>query len=196
MLVAIAVSVGAVSANGGVHETSRRSIESDNRSMAPAGLRPWDGDVGVAGSGLSLGGAAGSAGADSDAGVADEADSTLSGAESAPPTGDVEDSRRMDAGASAEGQALDGIEAIICSYVWPCGEALAVAACESGHGTDGRLDGAWAVGGSSYGVFQINAIHAYRWPDFWEAWMIAERNVAWAYELWAEQGWRPWSCRP
>lgn len=95
-----------------------------------------------------------------------------------------------------EAPPLDGLEALVCSYPWPCDEALAVARCESGVNAAGRLDGAAAVGGSSYGLFQINAIHAYRWPEFWDGWMDPAKNTDWAFQLWSEQGWIPWSCRP
>jgi len=91
----------------------------------------------------------------------------------------------------------DGLEALVCSYAWPCQEALAVARCESGVDATGKLDGVFATSSrSSYGLFQINAIHARRFPDFWESWMDPSKNTAWAFQIWSEQGWRPWSCRP
>lgn len=90
----------------------------------------------------------------------------------------------------------EGLEAIVCSYSWPCDQALAVARCESGVDHAGRLDGAFATSGSSYGLFQLNGIHARRFPDFWEKWMDPATNVAWAYQIWTEQSWQPWSCRP
>lgn len=95
-----------------------------------------------------------------------------------------------------EAPPLDGLEALICSYSWPCAEALAVARCESGVDAAGRLAGTAAVGGSSYGLFQINAVHAYRWPQFWDEWMDPTKNTEWAFQLWSEQGWSPWTCRP
>lgn len=95
-----------------------------------------------------------------------------------------------------EALPLDGLEALVCSYPWPCAEALAVARCESGVDAAGRLNGTAAVGGSSYGLFQINAVHAYRWPEFWDEWMDPTKNTDWAFQLWSEQGWSPWTCRP
>ena len=90
-----------------------------------------------------------------------------------------------------------GLEALVCSYSWPCEQALAVARCESGVDSAGKLDGIYAVSSrNSYGLFQINSIHARRFPDFWESWMDPAKNTAWAYQIWSEQGWRPWSCRP
>ena len=79
---------------------------------------------------------------------------------------------------------------------WPCAEAIAVAACESGRDLSGRLDGNRATNGNNYGLFQINGIHAWRWPDFYEAWMDPVRNTQFAFEIWSESGWGPWSCKP
>jgi hypothetical protein len=82
------------------------------------------------------------------------------------------------------------LEALICSYAWPCQEALHVKWCES----RGNWDTIGA--GANYGGFQINAVHAGRFPGFWESWMDPAQNTAWAFQLWSEQGWRPWACRP
>ncbi len=90
----------------------------------------------------------------------------------------------------------DGLEGIICSKPWPCDEAIAVASCESGTDRNGRLDGNWATNGNNFGLFQINGIHADRWPDFYTSWMDPVKNIEWAYEIWSVSGWRPWSCRP
>ena len=96
---------------------------------------------------------------------------------------------------NAAGCDTGPIERAICAVFGADGpDAIAIAGCESGRDTMGRLDGWWASSGSSYGLFQINAIHAGRWPDFWSAWMT-ERNIAYAYEIWSEQGWSPWACR-
>mgnify|MGYP001388050227 CR=1 FL=1 len=87
------------------------------------------------------------------------------------------------AGWDAGEAGVDGIEGLVCSYEWPCGEALAVARCESG------LDpNAVSPDGANIGVFQINVVHGY-YPG-----LIA--NVAKAYEIWRDQGWAPWSCKP
>jgi hypothetical protein len=87
-------------------------------------------------------------------------------------------------------------EAIICALPWPCNQAIAVASCESGLDRSGHLDGNWATNGNYYGLFQIGSIHAWRWPDFWDAWMDPARNAQYAYDIWSESGWRPWSCQP
>ncbi len=89
----------------------------------------------------------------------------------------------------------DSIEAILCGLPWNCAEAIAIAACESGRDMAGRLDGNWATNGNHYGLFQISYIHAHRWSDFYENWMDPAKNAQWAYEIYAQQGWYPWSCR-
>jgi hypothetical protein len=90
----------------------------------------------------------------------------------------------------------DGFEAIICSKPWPCAEAIEVASCESGLDRHGRLDGNWAKNGNNYGLFQINSIHSYRWPDFYQDWMDPVKNTEWAFEIWSRSGWVPWECNP
>lgn len=85
------------------------------------------------------------------------------------------------------------IEQLICSYSWDCATALRVAHCES------RLNPAVvSSGGGNLGLFQVNTIHRSRWEamGYSRADMLtAGPNVAVAYSLWSEQGWRPWSCR-
>jgi hypothetical protein len=86
--------------------------------------------------------------------------------------------------------APGSIEAIICSHPWPCQEALAVAACESGlHPTS-------IGGGRNYGLFQINAVHAGRFPGFWDLWSDPATNASWAYQIWSGRGWQAWGCKP
>lgn len=87
------------------------------------------------------------------------------------------------------------IEALICSYPWPCGEALNVSRCEAG---PDYIAGFNASGHA--GSFQISPLHAWRFAqwgwDFWVDALVVARNVAVAFEIWLEQGWRPWSCKP
>ena len=78
---------------------------------------------------------------------------------------------------------------IVAAYDWPLNEAFAVVDCESSWNP---LAVSWD--GSSYGLFQINAIHFWRWPNAWSEWMLPEVNTAWAWELYQEQGWGIWSC--
>jgi hypothetical protein len=97
--------------------------------------------------------------------------------------------------AAAIAVPTDGLEAIICALPWPCQQAINVAACESGRDMQGRLDGNFATNGNNFGLFQINGIHANRWPDFYQNWMDPAKNAQWAYEIYAQQGWYPWDCR-
>lgn len=81
-----------------------------------------------------------------------------------------------------------GIEAVICAYPWDCYTAIRVARCES------TLN-PFAVGAGSYGLMQIQAsVHAWKWPTFWEDWMIPERNLQYAWEIYQGRGWYAWSC--
>ena len=84
------------------------------------------------------------------------------------------------------------IEALICSYSWPCEEALAVAYCESGS----DLYAAPEENPGHRGIFQLGEVHAWRFERRGWDWgvdgLVLERNIAIAYELWLEQGWSPW----
>lgn len=86
----------------------------------------------------------------------------------------------------------DGIPGLICSYSWPCAEAVSVAWCESRH----QPLATGALG--ERGLFQLR-------PEYHQA--RADRlfgpganlydpyiNTATAHSLWLELGWQPWSC--
>ncbi len=81
------------------------------------------------------------------------------------------------------------VEARICSYQWPCAEALAVAFCES------RYDPAARNSSGAKGLWQFMPVHDWRLgpgETFYDP-VVATRI---AYEVWSEQGWTPWeSCR-
>ncbi|MBK5222053.1 MAG: transglycosylase SLT domain-containing protein [Acidimicrobiia bacterium] len=72
-------------------------------------------------------------------------------------------------------------------------QAIAVAHCES------TLNpGAISPGGGNWGLFQINSVHRARvnqlgfgWNEMLHPW----QNAQVAADIWAQQGWRPWSCR-
>lgn len=98
------------------------------------------------------------------------------------------------------------IERTIAQYDWPCAQAIAVAGCESGYDALGRLDGWWASNGASFGLFQVNAINQYAdashtrikpgWETFTEDWMLPERNIWYAHEVYVDWGgWGAWACR-
>ena len=94
-------------------------------------------------------------------------------------------------GVEGEVVSYTALGEIVAAYDWPLNEAFAVVDCESGWTPD-----AVSWDGSSYGLFQVNSIHSWRWPSFWDTWYNAVDNTRYAYELWLEQGWAPWSCAP
>ena len=90
---------------------------------------------------------------------------------------------------------LTEIELLICRLSWPCEQALQVARCESGSD--------YIAGANSSGhicTYQISwhfhhkRFEAHGWG--YEDAFVPERNIQVAHEIWLEQGWRPWSCRP
>ena len=86
-------------------------------------------------------------------------------------------------------QATQDLRALVAAYPWPSGEAWAVIMCElSGN------PAAYNMG--NYGAFQINAVHAGRVAGDLASLFDPTVNVRVAYEIWADQGWGPWACRP
>lgn len=97
---------------------------------------------------------------------------------------------------------------MLCSFDWPCHEAVAVVygptppnarapiGCPNGESNGDPL----AQNGDHAGIFQL----ARRWHEgrflargwTWADAFNAERNAVIAYEIWQDQGWSPWSCRP
>ncbi len=80
------------------------------------------------------------------------------------------------------------IEALACSYDWPCLEAVSVMLCESGG------DPAAYNPGGAKGLMQLMPIHQWRAPggDFFDA----ATNLEVSYALYLDQGWGPWVCKP
>jgi hypothetical protein len=79
---------------------------------------------------------------------------------------------------------------LVRQYDWPVEEALAVAWCESRHDP-----GAVSPDGQNLGLFQINVIHEGKLQPG-ESLLDPVVNVRIAYQIWADQGWGPWSCKP
>lgn len=71
-------------------------------------------------------------------------------------------------------------------------QAVRVATCES------SLDHtAISPGGGNWGLFQINTVHRARVEAMgytWDQMLLPFENAQVAAAIWAEQGWRPWSC--
>lgn len=78
------------------------------------------------------------------------------------------------------------LEQLVCSYSWPCQQALAVMNCES-HGNVLASDG-----GYNAGLFQIAIAYHSRRLRPGESLYQAEANIRIAHEIWTEQSWRPW----
>jgi len=78
-------------------------------------------------------------------------------------------------------------EQIICAYSWDCNTALYFARQESG--SDYQAD---CNNSGHCGTWQIDcALHGWRFTtSCWTAGI--EENTAVAYQLWLEQGWKPW----
>lgn len=71
-------------------------------------------------------------------------------------------------------------------------QAIRVAHCES------TLNpGAVSPGGGNWGLFQINKVHRKRVNDLgfsWDEMLYPWQNAVVAADIWAHQGWGPWSC--
>lgn len=91
------------------------------------------------------------------------------------------------AASAPEPASAPSLADLVCSYGWPCAEALSVMQCESG----GR-NVQNASGGPFIGPFQLWTGHARAGENLWDV----ATNVAVAYRIWSAQGWGPWECRP
>jgi len=81
----------------------------------------------------------------------------------------------------------------IAAYPWPIEEACRVSFCESTWQSD-----AVSPDGSNLGYFQINAVHSWRVGGPGNLYRLLDpaTNVSVAYDIWREQGWGPWACKP
>jgi hypothetical protein len=81
-------------------------------------------------------------------------------------------------------------EPLIARYSWPVAEALSVLHCESEGDAAAYRDG-------NYGLFQVNAIHAWRVGGDLAALFDPATNVRVAFDVWRDNaGWGPWACKP
>ena len=86
-------------------------------------------------------------------------------------------------------QAAPSCPAEVYEYAWPVDQACSVSWCESRWLPD-------AIGGSNYGLFQVNAVHRGRVGGDVLRLLEPATNVRIAYDLWRAEGWGPWSCKP
>lgn len=83
------------------------------------------------------------------------------------------------------------VAGLIALYPWPYQEAVRIATCESNL----RADALNRASGAA-GVFQI--------VPRWHGWRVGPAeslfnpavNVRVAFEIWGEQGWNAWECKP
>lgn len=68
-------------------------------------------------------------------------------------------------------------------------EAVEVARCESGLNPE-------ATNGQYRGLFQLGRYHYWRLDEHGWSWSDPLHNAQAASDLYGEQGWGPWSCRP
>jgi len=80
---------------------------------------------------------------------------------------------------------------LVCSYSWHCHEALAVVQCESGGNAN-----ATSPDGQNLGLFQINLVHIARVDGNSSLLYDPVINTRVAYDIWLDQSWIPWSCKP
>jgi len=90
----------------------------------------------------------------------------------------------------AEAPKALSITDIICSFSWPCWEAISVATCESG------LNPYAENPSGAQGLFQMmRQFHTWRYHG--GNWFDPMTNARAAYSLWAESGtWYHWVCKP
>lgn len=87
-------------------------------------------------------------------------------------------------------QRPQSLEDRICSFSWPCDQALRVARCES------TMNPRAVSRGGHIGLFQLSPGHSVRIGVSPSDLFDADVNMRAAWALWSEQSWRPWSCRP
>lgn len=79
---------------------------------------------------------------------------------------------------------------------WDCDEAKQVAWCESRINPK-AISPTNRNGTRDYGLMQINNG---AWQEYfgkrWAQVLNAEQNIAMAYEIYSQYGWRPWTCAP
>ena len=87
------------------------------------------------------------------------------------------------------------IEAVICSYDWPCQDAKKIAFCESSNRVN-IVSKPNSNGTRDHGLFQINdGAWKQAFYNRWDQVLELEMNVKLANEIWKLYGWSPWVCK-
>ena len=97
------------------------------------------------------------------------------------------------------------IDRLLSPYGWPLIEAKKIAWCESNWSPNARRTdtGRFRAETGDWGLFQINGVHRWRAPSaVWDLYEnqppseeAVEANIEFAYRLYREKGWSPWSCK-
>ena len=109
------------------------------------------------------------------------------------PDGIIEPIKTTTTAASAQ-----TIEELLCSniYSWQCSDVKQVAWCESRMNPQ-AISPTNRNGSQDFGLMQINDG---AWQKYfgkrWAQVLNAEQNIAMAYEIYSQYGWRPWTCAP
>ncbi|MYE37957.1 MAG: lytic transglycosylase domain-containing protein [Candidatus Spechtbacteria bacterium SB0662_bin_43] len=93
---------------------------------------------------------------------------------------------------SGDALSEQAVLSLVSQYDWDHQEALDVSFCESGRNPNAIFIN-YTTRDYSIGLFQINLFQdlARHRPSV-EWLLVPENNVAYAYKLWSEDGWRPW----
>ncbi len=100
---------------------------------------------------------------------------------------------------SMETPQVSDIEKLICfvGSEWDCGEAIAVAWCESWH-TPHSVSPPNSNGTRDWGLFQINDVWTNAFPTRWKYRLDPVTNIEMAHHIWRVTGrsWKHWTCQP
>lgn len=97
------------------------------------------------------------------------------------------------------GEARADLEALICSFDWPCDRAIAIFACESVHFRPDVVYGPTVSATNDRGITQTNAVHAEKyaargWNYYTDA-FVPTKNLTIAYQIYDDMGgFSPWTC--
>ena len=114
------------------------------------------------------------------------------------PAGERDDGSVTSTFPPLQGAQIDW-RALVCSYDWPCDEALRVVAGPTPACPSGESGGRWWVSnGPNEGGFQVNIDAHANLLQPGESLFDPVVNVRVAYAIWTDSGgnWSQWSCAP
>jgi len=97
------------------------------------------------------------------------------------------------------GAQPDSLVTLICSYPWPCDQAVRVFACESVNFRPDVVYGPTVSPTNDRGISQTNAVHAGKYAargwDYYTDAFDPVKNLTVAYQIYEDNGgFSPWSC--